>query len=112
MVRILCFSIHGSPIVRHYLGESSPLGKTLERYADYFGLFLNFSGFVEFFLLQDIGTNDFSVVKFFAPFDGFKTSPLPSTTEAYTAYKELAVELIKMRNQRIFECFLNNTLEM
>lgn len=90
-------------IRRHYLGESSPLGKTLERYANYFDLFQNFRGFVEFFLLQDMVTDDFSAVKFFAPFDDFKTSPIPATTKAYTAYKELAVEFIKARNHRIFE---------
>lgn len=47
--------------------------------------------------------NDFSAVKFFAPFDEFKTSPIPSTTEAYRAYKELAVSFIKARNHQIFE---------
>jgi len=90
-------------IRRHYLGESSPLGETLERYADYFGLFQNFRGFVEFFLLQDIVTDDVSAVKFFAPFDDFKTSPIPSTTKAYITYKDLAVEFIKARNRRILE---------
>lgn len=90
-------------IRRHYLGESSPLGETLERYADYFGLFQNFRGYVEFFLLQDMVTDDFSAVEFFAPFDDFKTSPIPWTTKAYTAYMQLAVEFIKARNHRIFE---------
>jgi len=90
-------------IRRHYLGDSSPLGDALKRYADFFGLFQNFHGYVEFFLLQDMVTNDFSAVKFFAPFDDFKTEPIPSTTRAYTAYKQLAVEFIKARNRRIFE---------
>jgi hypothetical protein len=90
-------------IRRHYLGESNPLGDTLERYADFFGLFQNFRGYVEFFLLQDMVTDDFSTVKFFAPFDDFKTSPMPSTTNAYTAYKQLAVGFIKARNRRILE---------
>lgn len=90
-------------IRRHYLGESNPLSETLERYTDYFALFQNFRGFVEFFLLQDMVTDDFSAVKFFAPFDDFKTSPIPATTKAYTGYKEFAVEFIKARNHRIVE---------
>lgn len=90
-------------IRRHYLGESSPLAETLERYAAFFELFETFRGYVEFFLLQDLVSEDFSAVKFFAPFDDFNTSPLPSSREAYTAYKQLAVEFIESRNRRILE---------
>lgn len=43
-------------IRRHYLKEANPLSKTLERYADYFRLFDDFQGFVDFFLLQDLVT--------------------------------------------------------
>ena len=89
-------------IRRHYLGASSPLGETLERYADFFELFESFQGYVEFFLLQDLVTEDFSAVRFFAPFEDF-TSPLPSSREAYTAYKQRAVEFIESRNRRILE---------
>ena len=89
---------------RYYHGENSPLGETLERYVDYLNLFQNFRGFMEFSLLQDMVNDDFSTVKFFAPFNEFKTSPIPSTAEAYSANKELAVRFIKARNRRIFEC--------
>lgn len=88
-------------IRRHYRNESSPLAETLERYADFFGLFENFRGYVEFFLLQDLVTEDFSGVKFFTPFDEFKKSPLPASREAYVAYKQLAVEFVEARNRRI-----------
>jgi hypothetical protein len=90
-------------IRRHYRNESSPLSETLERYADFFGLFGNFCGYVEFFLLQDLVTEDCSSVRFFAPFDGFNTSPLPASREAYIAYKQFAVNFIEARNNRIFE---------
>ncbi len=90
-------------IRRHYLGEVSPLSDPLERYDDFFELFEDFQGYVEFFLLQDIVSDDFSAVKFFMPFDGFKGSPLPSTKEAYHAYKQFAVEFIGARNQRILQ---------
>src|SRR5215475_3961752 len=38
-------------IRRHYLVQSSPLGETLARYRDFFALFEDFSGYVEFFML-------------------------------------------------------------
>ena len=90
-------------IRRHYLKENSPLSDPLERYADFFRLFEDFRGFVDFFLLQDMVAEDFSAVKFFTPFDGFEKSPLPSTKEAYIAYKQFALEFIEARNRRILE---------
>ncbi len=88
-------------IRRHYLGLTSPLSETLERYADFFRLFKDFRGYIEFFLLQDIVTNDFTAVKFFKPFEGFDVSPLPATKEEYILYKKLAIEFIMIRNSRI-----------
>ena len=90
-------------IRRHYLKESSPLEDTMERYADFFNLFESFSGYVEYFLLQDMVTEDLSSVKFFMPFGGFQRIPVPSSMETYIAYKNLAIEFIKARNRRILE---------
>ena len=64
-------------IRRHYSNERSPLSDTLARYADFFALFGDFPGYVEFFLLQDLVTEDYSAVRFFTPFEDFNTSPLP-----------------------------------
>jgi hypothetical protein len=83
------------------LNEYNPLGKTLHRYADFFELFGDFRGYVEFFLLQDLVTNDFSAVRFMMPFDKFLPGPLPTTIEAYRAYKARAIEFIEARNERI-----------
>jgi hypothetical protein len=88
-------------IRRHYRNESSPLGQTLQRHADFFGLFGDFRGYVEFFLLQDLVAADCSAVRFFTPFADFTTSPLPATSEAYQAYRQLAIEFIEARNRRI-----------
>ena len=96
-------------IRRYYSDESNlsnefnPLGKTLARYADFFELFGNFRGYVEFFLLQDLVTNDFSAVRFFTPFEDFKPWPLPASVEAYRAYKQHAEDFIEARNNRILE---------
>ena len=64
-------------IRRHYLGEGSPLRTVFARYADFFELFGDFRGFVEFFLLQDAVTVDCDAVIFSAPFSDFTTPAHP-----------------------------------
>ena len=63
-------------IRRHYLDQESPLAATLSRYADFFALFGDFRGYVSFFLLDDLVTEDLSV-KFFMPFDDFRPPSVP-----------------------------------
>jgi hypothetical protein len=88
-------------IRRHYSWGESPLSEVLARYRDYFGLFRDFSGYVEFFLLQDLVTSNCEAVKFFSPFDDFKSSPVPDSLTAYLAYRALAVTFLEARNQRM-----------
>jgi hypothetical protein len=88
-------------IRRHYLNEGSPLSGTLARYADYFRLFGDFRGYVAFFLLQDLVTDDCSAVRFFLPFGDFKSSAVPDGMAAYLDYRGLAVDFIEARNRRI-----------
>ena len=56
-------------IRRHYLDEPSPLSATLARYADFFGLFGDFAGYVDFFHLQDLVNEVTPTVKFSMPFE-------------------------------------------
>jgi len=88
-------------VLRHYTGRGSPLSETLERYSEFFSLFKDFQGFVEFFFLQDIVASDFASVRFFAPFDGFQSSPLPRSAEEYASYMAHATGFIEARNRRI-----------
>ncbi|WP_352311546.1 hypothetical protein, partial [Psychrobacter sp. W2-37-MNA-CIBAN-0211] len=74
-------------IRRHYEGEASPLDQALLRHADFFRLFEDFRGYVDFFLLQDLVTDDYTSVRFFTPFDNFTTPALPGTPEAYERYR-------------------------
>jgi hypothetical protein len=90
-------------IRRFYNKEQSPLSDALARYADFFALFKNFRGYVEFFLLQDLVDDDLSAVKFLMPFNDFKISPLPESLNEYKAYKDLTITFINKRNQRILE---------
>ena len=88
-------------IRRHYLDEPSPLSDTLARYADFFGLFGDFAGYVDFFHLQDLVNEVTLTVKFFMPFEDFTASPLPGTLDAYLGYRQRAIEFIESRNRRI-----------
>jgi hypothetical protein len=85
----------------HYLRESSPLGDTLARYRDFFDLFGDFAGYLDFFHLQDLVDEVSSTVKFFTPFEDFAASPLPGTLDAYLGYRRHAAEFIESRNRRI-----------
>ena len=88
-------------IRRHYEGQSSPLGGTLARYRDFFALFESFIGYVDFFLLQDLVSEDCSAVTFFMPFDDFKTPSVPKDRYTYTEYRRRSIEFIEARNRRI-----------
>jgi hypothetical protein len=69
-------------IRRHYLRQDSPLGATLERHGDFFALFDDFRGYVDYFLLQDLVSDDYCAVKYLIPFDHFNTWPIPGDVEA------------------------------
>ena len=87
-------------IRRHYLNLESPLASTLARYPEFFALFGDFQGYVRHFLLDDLITNDFAV-RFFMPFDNFRSPPVPRELAAYREYQRLSIEFICARNQRI-----------
>lgn len=88
-------------IRRHYARQSSPLSETLARYDDFFALFQNFNGYVDFFLLQDLVGDDRAAVTFFMPFDDFRTPSVPKDDATYREYRRRSIEFIKARNCRI-----------
>ena len=91
-------------IQRHYLGVESPLSGDLIRYADFFALFRDFQGYVEFFLLQDLVVQDFSAVKYFLPFDdSFPAKPLPESMDVYNAYIDRTIEFVEARGLRMIQ---------
>ncbi|MDR1553374.1 MAG: hypothetical protein LBS69_07930 [Prevotellaceae bacterium] len=85
-----------------YQEEQSPLYDTLMRYKDFFDLFIDFSGYIDFFILQDF-TDEKKQIKFSLPCDNFKRSPLPQTVDEYKKYKMHTIDLINRRNKRILE---------
>ena len=89
-------------IRRFYLGIESPLYETFSRYKDFFQLFDDFQGYAEFFLLQDIVTDDFSKVKFFLPFDdSFPSQPLPKDLNDYLIYIKNTNNFVVNRGNRM-----------
>jgi hypothetical protein len=88
-------------IRRHYLSQGSPLAETLSRYREFFALFEDFNGYVDFFMLQDLITEDHSTVSFFMPFDNFNAPSVPRDRDAYTKYRHRSIEFVEARNRRI-----------
>lgn len=88
-------------IRRHYRHEPSPLSDALARYADFFSLFEDFAGYVDFFHLQDLVNEVTSTVAFFTRFEDFTASPLPEALDTYLVYRRRAMEFIEARNRRI-----------
>ena len=88
-------------IRQHYLRGSSPLAEVLSRYGDFFALFEDFPGYVDFFLLQDLVSDDSSSVRFFGPYEGFGASPLPSAVDSYQDYRMSAIAFVQARNRRM-----------
>ena len=84
-----------------YQNEKNPLSETMERYESYFKLFDNFQGYVDFFLLQDLVSSDYSSIKYLIPFQDFDNPPLPCNVEEYVTYKDNMIEFITNRNIRI-----------
>ncbi|MHA7181581.1 DUF6994 family protein [Arthrobacter sp. MDB2-24] len=89
-------------IRRHYAGEpGSPLADVINAYEDFFALFDGFAEFVNFFHLQDLVTPSYEEVRFCLPFDHFKASGTPTTTEEYVAYRDATLEFIERRSNRM-----------
>ena len=86
---------------RHYLGVPSPLGDVFARYGNFFALFDDFRGYVDFFLLQDLVSSDYEAVNFLLPFDDFTTPAVPQDAAAFASYRQLSMNFIHARNARI-----------
>ena len=73
----------------------------MTRYGEFFSLFEDFRGYVNFFLLQDLVADDSDEVKFFMHFDDFQTPSVPKDLSSYLEYRERSIEFIRARNRRI-----------
>jgi hypothetical protein len=90
-------------IRRFYENKENPLYDVLKRYTDFFNLFRNFEGYVEFFLLQDLVSSDYASIKYFLQHRDFEDPPLPQNLNDYLVYRENTITFIKARGQRMLE---------
>lgn len=97
-------------IRRYYSGEDSPLYQTILRDKDFFDLFVDFKGYVDFFLLQDCVSKDYSKVDLWCGDTYFERSGLPKTVDEYFYFLEKELDFLDKRNQRIKEYALANAL--
>ena len=89
--------------IRRYYDQNqdSPLHDVISRYHDFFDLFVDFRGYCEYFLLQDLVDDKFNKVKFYLPFNEFELDPLPRSLEEYRTYLDNIKMFVLRRNQRI-----------
>ena len=85
----------------HYLGKPNPLSGVLKEDSWFFDKFIDFKGYVDFFLLQDCVTSDYSeVIPWVGDLD-FRTPPLPKDVDEYMQWIHNNLEFVDRRNARI-----------
>lgn len=92
-------------IRRYYLGEPNALSKCFERgwNKEFFSWFVDFKGFVDYFLLQDCVTEDYSAVKLWHSTSLDDKDPVPNDAKSYLAFMDKQIEFLANRNRRIKE---------
>jgi len=93
-----CIRLYYDGIIEN---ENNPLGEVINRYNNFFKLFSNFKGYCEYFLLQDLTLNDYKNIKFHLPFNGFNSTPRPSSVDEYRIYMNNSILFVNNRNNRI-----------
>lgn len=83
-----------------YIKQTSPLFDTLMRYENFFKLFETFENYITFFLFDDL-VDEKQRVKFYLPFDNFKTKPDFKDVSEYLIYKSKVTKFVQKRNERI-----------
>mgnify|MGYP001290841291 CR=1 FL=1 len=88
-------------IKRFYSKLPSPLYKTLIKYKNFFDLFESFENYVQYFLLQDLVDYKNNSIKFYLPFNDFKSPPVFDSVDDYLTYKSNVLEFNTLRKSRI-----------
>lgn len=85
----------------HYEGDTTnPLAGVFARYRDFFDLFDDFRGYVDFWILNDLVDPD-GAVRFFLPSNGFALPSVPQSADDYRAFCDRTIEFVTARNKRI-----------
>lgn len=90
-------------IRRFYENEISPLSDVMKKNKEFFDLFVDFKGYVDYFFLQDLVSADYKKVNLWLETELFVKEPLPKTVDEYLKWIELELEFTAKRNERIKE---------
>lgn len=90
-------------IRKYYIDEPSPLYDTLKKDKEFFDLFVDFKGYVDFFYMQDCVSSDYESVVFWLGNGEFLQNPLPKTVDEYIHWINCNMDFVKQRNERIQE---------
>jgi len=85
----------------YYNNQESPLYKVLVEDKKFFDLFVDFRGYVEYFYLQDLVSEDYKTVKFLIGNGNFEINPFPKTINEYLTWMNNQLEFVDKRNKRI-----------
>ena len=88
-------------IRRYYIGEKSPLSSVIESDKEFFDLFVDFKGYVDFFFLQDCVSEDYKEVEIWCGDASFDKSGLPETVDDYFEFIRNEHAFLDKRNERI-----------
>lgn len=87
-------------IRRFYAGETSPLDKAFDKSANFFALFEDFKGYIDFFLLQDCVDEEYNV-KLWLDTPLFVSMPMPKNLEEYDKWIKSQLDFVDKRGKRI-----------
>ena len=92
-------------IRRYYAGiddpERNPLSSCMRTDSWFYDLFVDFKGYVDFFLLQDCVTKDYSEVRFFIDTEPFGFRPFPKDVGEYMTWIDYNLDFVSKRDARI-----------
>lgn len=89
-------------IRRHYAGEPSPLEEIINRDKNFFDIFVDFKGYVDFFFLQDCVDENYNV-KIWLDTPLFADSPMPKGVDEYLQWIDSQLEFVESRAARILD---------
>lgn len=97
-------------IRRFYCNEQSPLSDTIEKDKEFYDLFVDFKGYIDYFFFNDCVSDDYRHVNIWIGDADFKESGLPKTTEEYFKYIEAEMSFLEKRRNRIQKHCTRNRL--
>lgn len=88
-------------IRKFYKNEDSPLSFSINKNRAFFDLFESFENYINFFLLQDLVSDDYKTTNIWIGQGDFSKPILPQSIDDYRIWVEKSTDFINKRNNRI-----------